>query len=88
MTFLGFTGSAFVLVIQNTGKKGEEKKERMTPLDVPHHAHHEGLVFWLTPTRCLQEAIPFPITLKQAKAAAVTLSQLPSSSSPSPTPCR
>lgn len=28
MTFLVFTDSAFILVIQNTGKKGEEKKRQ------------------------------------------------------------
>lgn len=49
------------------------------PLDywlMDHFILHEGLVLWLTLITCLQQVIPFPITLQQAKAAAVTLSLL------------
>lgn len=54
-------------------KKGELKEGRITPLD---HTHHGGLVLWLTLITRLQQVIPFPITLQQAKAVAVTLSLL------------
>lgn len=75
MTFLVFICSAFVLVVPNTvgGKKGELKEGRIMPLD---HTHHGGLVLWLTLITRLQQVIPFPITLQQAKAVAVTLSLL------------
>lgn len=69
-------------------RRKKKKKERMTPLDIPHLTHQEGLVWWLTPTTCLQQVIPFPSTLQQAQVDAVTLSLHPSSSSLVPTPCR
>lgn len=58
----------------------------MTPLDVPHHTDRGGPVLWLIPTTCLQQAIPFPTTLQQPKADAVTLPPFPSSSSSAPHP--
>lgn len=40
-----------------------------------HFTLDEGLVLWLT-LMCLQQVIPFLMTLQQAKAAGVTLSLL------------